>query len=110
MGECVNCLTPDCGKCLFCLDKPKFGGSNQKKQRCQLKSVCEKLVLYKKEEKRSISNKKPQKKKKTVKPDKVEKRCKSSKIESVLKSIDPIKKYKRKKSMIETQLSGDTNE
>jgi len=109
--ECVNCLTPDCGKCLFCLDKPKFGGSNQKKQRCQLKSVCEKLVLYKKEEKRYILNKKPQKKKKTVKPDKVEKRCKSSKIESVLKSIDPIKKYKkRKKSMIETQLSGDTNE
>ena len=31
---CENCLKPDCGKCRNCLDKPKFGGRNTKRQRC----------------------------------------------------------------------------
>ena len=31
---CANCLKPDCGKCRNCLDKPKFGGRNTKRQRC----------------------------------------------------------------------------
>lgn len=27
----------DCGKCDFCMDKPKFGGSNKKRQKCRLR-------------------------------------------------------------------------
>ncbi|XP_056320038.1 methyl-CpG-binding domain protein 1a isoform X2 [Danio aesculapii] len=27
----------DCGKCDFCMDKPKFGGSNTKRQKCRLR-------------------------------------------------------------------------
>ena len=38
-GCCVACLREDCGKCLYCLDKRKFGGPEKKKQRCQLR-VC----------------------------------------------------------------------
>ncbi|KAL9186382.1 hypothetical protein ACHAXT_005620 [Thalassiosira profunda] len=33
-GQCEACQREDCGKCLFCLDKPKFGG------RLLLKQVC----------------------------------------------------------------------
>ena len=34
-GECTSCLiAEDCGNCVFCLDKPKFGGPNIKKQAC----------------------------------------------------------------------------
>ncbi|XP_072304064.1 histone-lysine N-methyltransferase 2A isoform X1 [Eucyclogobius newberryi] len=34
-GTCDGCLIErDCGKCAMCLDKPKFGGSNIKKQCC----------------------------------------------------------------------------
>uniref|UniRef100_A0A8C6WXT1 CXXC-type domain-containing protein n=1 Tax=Neogobius melanostomus TaxID=47308 RepID=A0A8C6WXT1_9GOBI len=29
-GECPACLRKDCGTCDFCIDKPKFGGSNKK--------------------------------------------------------------------------------
>ena len=25
-GECEGCNREDCGKCVTCLDKPKFGG------------------------------------------------------------------------------------
>lgn len=32
--ECPGCLADDCGQCLYCLDKPKFGGQDVKKQRC----------------------------------------------------------------------------
>ncbi|XP_016392752.1 uncharacterized protein LOC107727404 [Sinocyclocheilus rhinocerous] len=36
--QCVACLREDdCGKCDFCMDKPKFGGSNKKKQKCRLR-------------------------------------------------------------------------
>ncbi|XP_037661872.1 methyl-CpG-binding domain protein 1 isoform X9 [Choloepus didactylus] len=35
-GTCTACLRrTDCGQCDFCCDKPKFGGSNQKRQKCR---------------------------------------------------------------------------
>ncbi|XP_020948795.1 methyl-CpG-binding domain protein 1 isoform X18 [Sus scrofa] len=35
-GACTACLRRmDCGHCDFCCDKPKFGGSNQKRQKCR---------------------------------------------------------------------------
>ena len=37
--NCENCRREDCGSCKNCLDKPKFGGSNVKKQRC-VHRVC----------------------------------------------------------------------
>ncbi|XP_016411711.1 uncharacterized protein LOC107743107 isoform X2 [Sinocyclocheilus rhinocerous] len=36
--QCDACLREDdCGKCDFCMDKPKFGGSNKKRQKCRLR-------------------------------------------------------------------------
>lgn len=32
--KCSNCLADDCGKCINCLDRPKFGGPFIRKQRC----------------------------------------------------------------------------
>ena len=29
-GECLNCLREDCGLCVYCLDKKKFGGKFKK--------------------------------------------------------------------------------
>ena len=31
---CGPCLAKDCGRCVYCLDKPKFGGPNKKKLAC----------------------------------------------------------------------------
>ncbi|XP_076860143.1 methyl-CpG-binding domain protein 1a isoform X2 [Brachyhypopomus gauderio] len=37
-GQCKACLrSDDCGRCDFCMDKPKFGGSNKKRQKCRLR-------------------------------------------------------------------------
>uniref|UniRef100_A0A671SPK5 [histone H3]-lysine(4) N-methyltransferase n=1 Tax=Sinocyclocheilus anshuiensis TaxID=1608454 RepID=A0A671SPK5_9TELE len=37
-GECKGCLhEEDCGRCINCLDKPKFGGPNTKRQCCVYK-------------------------------------------------------------------------
>ncbi|XP_076321290.1 histone lysine N-methyltransferase trithorax isoform X2 [Tachypleus tridentatus] len=33
--ECQGCLAEDCGKCVYCLDKKKFGGPNVIKQACK---------------------------------------------------------------------------
>ena len=33
-GACAGCLQPDCGLCPPCLDKPKFGGLNRLRKRC----------------------------------------------------------------------------
>ena len=38
-GRCDGCKRVDCGKCVFCKDKPKFGGPGKKKQRCKLR-IC----------------------------------------------------------------------
>ncbi|ROL48399.1 Methyl-CpG-binding domain protein 1 [Anabarilius grahami] len=36
--QCDACLREeDCGKCDFCMDKPKYGGSNKKRQKCRLR-------------------------------------------------------------------------
>ncbi len=37
-GKCAGCVREDCGKCIYCLDKPKFGGPAKKKQRCALRT------------------------------------------------------------------------
>ena len=37
--RCPGCLAPECGKCKYCLDKPRFGGKNRLRQRCVMK-VC----------------------------------------------------------------------
>lgn len=36
-GACYACLRDNCGRCKFCLDKPRFGGQNILKQACVLK-------------------------------------------------------------------------
>lgn len=38
-GKCSTCVAEDCGKCIYCLDRPKFGGPFVKKQRC-IKRRC----------------------------------------------------------------------
>ncbi|CAL9704279.1 unnamed protein product [Knipowitschia caucasica] len=44
-GECRACLyTEDCGTCDFCIDKPKFGGSNKKRQKCRLRQ-CQRQAM-----------------------------------------------------------------
>ncbi|XP_077051369.1 histone-lysine N-methyltransferase 2B isoform X2 [Siphateles boraxobius] len=41
LKRCLRCKgcnrLEDCGRCVFCLDKPKFGGPNKKRQSCVLK-------------------------------------------------------------------------
>jgi len=38
LKRCLHCKgcnrLEDCGRCVFCLDKPKFGGPNKKRQSC----------------------------------------------------------------------------
>ena len=37
-GNCLGCAREeDCGECVFCVDKPKFGGPGVKKQKCELR-------------------------------------------------------------------------
>ena len=38
-GKCEGCLRVNCGLCMFCLDKPCFGGRNIRKQKC-LERAC----------------------------------------------------------------------
>jgi len=33
-GHCPNCRAPECARCPACLDKPKFGGPNTLRRRC----------------------------------------------------------------------------
>ena len=42
--KCSGCLRPDCGSCLYCLDKPKFGGRNIQKQKCIHKKCSNPVV------------------------------------------------------------------
>jgi hypothetical protein len=36
-GRCAGCSAIDCGSCKACADKKKFGGSNVKKQACEMR-------------------------------------------------------------------------
>ena len=36
---CPGCVAPECGTCKYCLDKPKFGGSNKLRRKC-VNKVC----------------------------------------------------------------------
>ncbi|XP_076438576.1 uncharacterized protein LOC143277582 [Babylonia areolata] len=44
--ECRGCLTPNCGKCVYCLDSKKFGGKNTLKKAC-VNRKCERPVYSK---------------------------------------------------------------
>ena len=35
-------MRPDCGKCKMCLDKPKYGGPGEKRQRCLQRQCVQK--------------------------------------------------------------------
>ncbi|TTO95318.1 Histone-lysine N-methyltransferase 2A [Bagarius yarrelli] len=70
-GQCPGCQVPeDCGQCANCLDKPKFGGRNIKKQCCKerkcqnLQWMPSKMFLQKqaKGKKDKKKNKVPEKK------------------------------------------------
>ena len=39
-GQCDGCKAPSCGKCIYCLDMPRFGGPGRKKR-----PVCITAVL-----------------------------------------------------------------
>ncbi|KAH3729520.1 hypothetical protein DPMN_055491 [Dreissena polymorpha] len=34
-NDCTGCKAPDCGECIHCKDKPKFGGRGVRKQCCE---------------------------------------------------------------------------
>ncbi len=38
--NCDACRQADCGKCIACRDKVKFGGCGKRKQRCFAKAIC----------------------------------------------------------------------
>ena len=42
-GICRPCLTPECGKCKNCLDKPWRGGTGKRQRGCQ-KRICDKNI------------------------------------------------------------------
>ncbi|KAF3855848.1 hypothetical protein F7725_016571 [Dissostichus mawsoni] len=44
-GDCKACqCRKDCGTCDFCADKPKFGGSNKKRQKCRQRQ-CQRQAM-----------------------------------------------------------------
>ena len=42
--KCSGCIREDCGKCTYCKDKPKFGGRNIQKQKCQFKKCSNPVI------------------------------------------------------------------
>jgi len=42
--KCSGCIREDCGKCVYCKDKPKFGGRGIQKQKCMLKKCSNPTV------------------------------------------------------------------
>ena len=45
-GICQNCQSSDCGKCKYCLDKPKFSGSRKLRQ-CCVNKKCQQMIIPK---------------------------------------------------------------
>ena len=41
--SCRGCLAPNCSVCKYCLDKPRFGGSNRLKKKC-VERQCETIL------------------------------------------------------------------
>ncbi|XP_026937957.1 histone-lysine N-methyltransferase 2A isoform X8 [Sagmatias obliquidens] len=82
-GQCPGCQVPeDCGVCTNCLDKPKFGGRNIKKQCCKMRK-CQNLQWMPSKaylQKQAKAVKKKEKKSKTSEK-------KESKESSVVKSL-----------------------
>lgn len=44
-GTCEGCTAKDCGKCRFCLDKPRFGGRGVLKQ-CCVQRKCKRMKSF----------------------------------------------------------------
>jgi len=42
--QCAGCKTPDCNKCIYCLDKPKNGGKLVLKKKCKERE-CENPIM-----------------------------------------------------------------
>ncbi|KAL1508490.1 hypothetical protein AB1Y20_004591 [Prymnesium parvum] len=42
-GVCAGCTSQDCGRCRFCLDMPKFGGPNVRRQSCEQRACLNML-------------------------------------------------------------------
>ncbi|XP_036180020.1 histone-lysine N-methyltransferase 2A isoform X4 [Myotis myotis] len=83
-GQCPGCQVPeDCGVCTNCLDKPKFGGRNIKKQCCKMRK-CQNLQWMPSKaylQKQAKAVKKKEKKSKTTE------KKEGSKENSVVKSV-----------------------
>ena len=45
-NQCSNCLKEDCGTCVYCLDKPKFGGPLRLKKKCVERSCNNMTIFY----------------------------------------------------------------
>lgn len=48
--QCEGCLSVDCGVCVYCKDKKKFGGPGKKKKGCIRRTcvgVCQKVYSCK---------------------------------------------------------------
>jgi len=48
-GQCAGCAASNCGKCNFCRDMPKFGGTGTLRQPCLMRR-CEELLKAQREE------------------------------------------------------------
>ena len=57
-GECEPCNREDCGKCVHCLDKVKYGGPGKRKQKCSLR-VCVNMISKRKRYSNSVSEPHP---------------------------------------------------
>ena len=44
-GACIDCKKTDCGNCLACLDKAKFGGPGLRKQGCLSRGICKQPIV-----------------------------------------------------------------
>lgn len=43
-NKCTACLAPDCGRCRYCLDKPKYGGPSTIRKSCVFKR-CQNMIV-----------------------------------------------------------------